>query len=262
MPTYDIDFARLKEEVSIETVAMMLKLPVKRENRQLRASCPICHSTDKRSFVITPEKGVFYCFKCRASGDAIALVCRVNGVRPREAAEWIVRGTRTSSAPEAGTSSTSSPQPPSERKRNQFDPLAYAQNLAVEHEALAGLELAPETLRTFMAGYAGSGVLRGRLALCVHDQRGAVIGFAGLALRGETPAIVVPNGFPDLKTILFNVHRISAGELRLLPSPLEVLRAFEGGIGNVVSFLTETVDAGQVEHLASILDQKKCELVP
>src|SRR5690606_2575147 len=116
---------------------------------------------------------------------------RVNNVKPREAAEWIVRGTRTSSVQTEGTSTSSnrSPQPPVERKKNQFDPVAYAAGLAVEHEALAGVELAPSTLRTFMAGYATAGVLRGRLALCVHDQAGAVIGFAGIGVRAETPAI-------------------------------------------------------------------------
>jgi hypothetical protein len=41
---------------------------------------------------------------------------------------------------------------------------------------------------------------------------------------------------------------------------LEVFQAFESGV-QAIAFLTETVSAEQVEHLASVLDQKKCELV-
>jgi hypothetical protein len=45
----------------------------------------------------------------------------------------------------------------------------------------------------------------------------------------------------------------------LVRDPLEVMRAFENGIENVVAFLTEAVTAQQLEMLSSLMDERKCE---
>jgi hypothetical protein len=41
--------------------------------------------------------------------------------------------------------------------------------------------------------------------------------------------------------------------------PLDVLKAFENGIENVVSFLAEGITAQQLEQLASLMDEKKID---
>jgi hypothetical protein len=41
--------------------------------------------------------------------------------------------------------------------------------------------------------------------------------------------------------------------------PLQVLTAHESGIENVVAFLTENVTALQLEQLAALMDERKCE---
>ena len=41
--------------------------------------------------------------------------------------------------------------------------------------------------------------------------------------------------------------------------PLQVLTAHESGIDNVVAFLTENVMALQLEQLAALMDERKCE---
>ena len=50
---------------------------------------------------------------------------------------------------------------------------------------------------------------------------------------------------------------MAEGELYLVRDPLDVLKAFENGIENVVSFLTEGITAQQLEQLASFMDEKK-----
>jgi hypothetical protein len=68
-----------------------------------------------------------------------------------------------------------------------------------------------------------------------------------------------PNGFQP-EAHIFGADKLETGEVRILSEPLEVIQAFESGV-QAVAFLTETVSAQQVEQLASVLDQKKCELV-
>ena len=44
----------------------------------------------------------------------------------------------------------------------------------------------------------------------------------------------------------------------LTRDPLEVLTAYENGVENVVSFLTDTIQPLQLEMLASLMDQRGC----
>ena len=73
-----VDFEQLKEEVSFEQVLVMLELEMNPSGQQLRGCCPVHKGTNRRDFVITPEKGLWYCFSCRKGGDMInlAICCR------------------------------------------------------------------------------------------------------------------------------------------------------------------------------------------
>ena len=48
-------------------------------------------------------------------------------------------------------------------------------------------------------------------------------------------------------------------EQKLVRDPLDVMRAHENGVDNVVAFLTEAVTAQQLEMLSSLMDEKRCE---
>jgi hypothetical protein len=72
--------------------------------------------------------------------------------------------------------------------------------------------------------------------------------------------LVFPNGFRPEEHI-FNAHQVAEGELYLVRDPLEVLRVYESGVTNCVSFLTEGICAQQLEELASLMDTRHCELV-
>jgi len=255
-----VDFHDLKARVSITDVLRMLSVATKANGAQLRGSCPIHKGSDPRGFVVTPAKGLWYCFGGCGGGDMIALVAKLRGCEQAEAARFIAEGTGTGSGNRTVPGNgNSSPQPREERRRG-FDAEAYAKGLDVAHAALGPLGIAPETLREWKAGYAAAGVNRGRLALAVVSKDGAIVGYAGRALAEETPALSFPNGLSPAEFI-FGAHRVAEGELHLVRDPLDVLRAHENGVENVVSFLTEAVTAQQLEMLASLMDEKKCATV-
>ena len=85
------------------------------------------------------------------------------------------------------------------------------------------------------------------------------IAYCGRALNDQTqPALIFPNGVTPTEHI-FGADRVKAGELVLVRDPLEVLKAHENGIENVVSFLTEGISSAQLQYLSVLMDEKHIE---
>ena len=252
--SYAIDFNELKQRVTIEQAADMLGIKLTKSGAQRRGTCPICKAGGDRAFVITPAKGLYYCFgTCSKGGDAITMAANVRGCSLREAAEFLAGKSGGSSRPAKDDDSRNdSPQPMTE---NGLKPLDYLQ---ASHEAVQALGVSMETAAHFGAGFAPKGIMRGRFAIPVHDPAGILLAYAGRAVKDESPLLLFPNGF-DPRTTIFNAHRIVEGDLFLVRDPLQVIKAHENGIENVVAFLTENVTALQLEQLATLMDERKCE---
>lgn len=244
-----IDFADLKAKVGIEQVLVMLKLSLKREGEQLRGKCPVCKSGGDRALVVTPPKAVFYCFGCKSGGDMIELAARVNAYagddRLRRAALDIARHFGVGNG---------SPEPAHRQDRSE-GPLRPLDYLDPEHASLRELGLSKQTCEHFGAGYAPKGIMRGRLAIPIHDADGKLLAYCGRAVRGEEPIFIFPKGFgPD--SVIFNAHRLGDGELSITRDPLQVLLAFESGLANVCALLGAITPA-QLKRLAEMMEQKQ-----
>ncbi len=250
-----INFGEIKMAHPIESVSERLGLTAKPNGDQLRAPCPACKRGGERALVITPSKAAFYCFPSETGGDVISLVAHVQGIGVKEAALWIA-GT---GSPKRGSSSG---HVPNERKGNEerrlLKPLNY---LEPAHDALKGLGIAPETLEHFGAGYAPKGIMRGRLAIPIHDSDGQLVAYCGHAVgEGQEPKVIFPNGFDPVR-YLFNAHRIGEGELILTRSVLSPMKAFEAGIENTIAVLTETVSADELALIAELMRSRQCESI-
>ncbi len=85
MGIVDEDVARVREATDIIALASE-HIALKRVGRNFQGLCPF-HSEKSPSFSINPEKGVFYCFGCNKSGDAITFVREVEHLDFAEAVE-------------------------------------------------------------------------------------------------------------------------------------------------------------------------------
>jgi hypothetical protein len=249
-----IDFADLKQKISIEQVAAALGAKLKAHGPQLRGVCPICNEGGDRGFVVTSAKGVYYCFgKCKAGGDMLALYSRARGCSVREAAEAIaakfgVGGDATTKR--AATVSETIPPNPSPGK---LKPLDYLQP---EHEAVQAFGISTETARAWGAGFASKGIMRGRFAVPIKNLAGELVAYVGIAVSEEqTPRLLFPTGFKS-DAVIFNAHAIERGDIVYVArDPLQVLQASEHGVANVVAVLADiTIDA--VNALAVMMDEK------
>ncbi len=66
------------------------KVELKRVGSQYRGLCPF-HRERTPSFYVSPDLGVYHCFGCGASGNAITFVMETEGLSFREAVEYLAR---------------------------------------------------------------------------------------------------------------------------------------------------------------------------
>lgn len=258
-----VDFAALKERVAIDDVLSDLGLQMKHHAGQWRGPCPTCKTGGNRALVITPEKSAFYCFGGRNGGDVIALVAHIRGLSMKDAGLELARMTGKGSGAEDHPSVRGDTVPEERNKGDarSLQPLAYLQP---DHELVAKLGLSHDSCEQFGAGYAPKGIMRGRLAIPIHDLDGNLVAYCGQTVRNETPALIFPNGF-DPVTGMFNAHRMAEfiddgdGEVILVHDPIEVMLAWQNGIPNTVSFLTEALQPSQLEMLATAMRDSGCE---
>ena len=251
---YALDFAELKQRVSIEQVAAWIGAQLKPHGAQLRGPCPICKAGGDRAFVITPAKGCYYCFgECRKGGDVIALVANARA----SFAQGGGRSHRPSVRRAIRSRNGSRPFPPAPAAGERGAETARLSPERPRSSARPGLS--EETAQAFGLGYAPRGILRGRVAVPIRDRAGVLLAYCGIAASNEqSPRFLFPSNF-DPASAIFNADRIAAGELNLLGNIVQVLEAFQNGVENTVCFLTEGVSAQQLEQLASLMDQKKVD---
>jgi DNA primase len=248
-----IDFQALKKSVKIEDAMALLGLRVSTFSDQMRGSCPACKTGGERALVITASKSAFYCFAAGEGGDAIALVSHIKGVSMKEAAAFLASSIGKPADVEPVAITATVP----EKKKAGLNPLTYLQP---EHPSVQALGISAETAKLFGAGYAPKGIMRARFAIPIHDAKGELVAYCGKSVLDESPTYIFPNGFNPSEYV-FNAHQVREGPLTLLREPLLVLKAHEGGIDNVVTFLTETISAQQLEILSSLMDEQRCESI-
>lgn len=266
-----IDFQELKGEVDIKAACSFLQLDLKSNGKQLRGLCPHCEGSGERSLVVTPEKGAAYCFNARKGGDVIWLTSHIRGVGQKEAALLLAAeflgemdgldadaGSASKSSPDSSDNSsdhTSSHSSIHISKGKEIKPLSYLQ---ADHKNVVGLGVLSDTAEHFECGHAPKGIMRGKLAIPIHDGVGRLLAYCGRSY--EDGDLVFPSGF-EPEYYLFNANRIEEGDLYLTRDPLEVLLAYENGVENVVSLLTNTLSPKQLRLLAQLMEKRGCEHV-
>src|SRR5215208_2464918 len=85
MGILDDDVARVREATDLVALAGE-HIGLKRVGRRFMGLCPF-HTEKTASFSVNPQLGVYYCFGCQESGDAITFIRKVDGLDFAEAVE-------------------------------------------------------------------------------------------------------------------------------------------------------------------------------
>ena len=156
----DEKLQELRDRVDLVAIVQR-RVPLKKSGRDWKGLCPF-HGEKSPSFYIVPDKKIFHCFGCGATGDAIKFVMQLDGKSFREAVEGL--------AQEAGVELL--PADPEESRRagrraalaevNEKACKFYERVLwehprgAVAREHLQKRGISEETARTWRLGYAPS----------------------------------------------------------------------------------------------------------
>jgi DNA primase len=218
-------------------------------------------------------KNAWYCFGCKAGGNILDFVAKKEGVTIRTAAltldSWFELGlvekkensrAEAPAAPaEVQVASPEAPPAVKETLPSENLPLAFTlKTLDPNHESLAVLGLGAETIERFGAGYCARGLLKGRLAIPIHNARGELLAYAGLALADDaTPRYLFPPKF-HAGLEVFNLHRLleiaeETGPLYLAPEIEGVLRLSEAGAVSVLGLFDGSLSPKQEEAIVGAL---------
>lgn len=221
------NFETLRERVTIQQVAELLEISLRKDGANFRAHCPICKEGDHRAFKVFTDTNTFYCWAHKRSGDIVGLAAGVWKCDEKTAGNKLAEHFKISA-----------PQRPREIISGKFNADEWGKSLDPTHEALAPLGISTETYTAFGAGYnALQRSLKGMLCIPVRDASGTTVCFVGV--QPDTQELCHPKGV-DVPPFL-NRDRISAGTLHVVIHPLDVLRHLEAGIpelANTIAVLT------------------------
>ncbi len=266
MATRWIDFTALKREVSIRDVLSrygLLEGLHERKAGKLVGACPIHGGKNGTSFNVDTEKNVFHCFSQCGGGNILDLVMKIEKCTIREAGEKLAdwyglrfERSRRTSAPEKT--------PPEEKKpaaahtsEHVDAPRANAplerplKDLNHDHPYLVTRGLTIPTIKTFGIGHCTRGLMRGRIAIPIHDERGDLVAYAGRAVDDELAEkngkYRLPEGFKK-SFVLFNLHRATEDAdhgLVVVEGFFDCFKVHQAGVPNVVALMGSTLSDPQ-----------------
>lgn len=202
-----IDYAAVRDRACFETLLGRYGLESHGQGAERMVRCPF-HDDRSPSCSVNLEKKIFHCFACGETGTILDFVARMESCSLAKAAQ-LLGEPATSAAPvtapagkaRAGTG---------ESKRNK--PLAFELSLDAHHPYLADRGLSQAAISKFGLGYCDSGIMKGRIAIPLHDDRGRLIAYAGRWPGTPPPEghlrYKFPRGFKK-RSVLFNYHRVS-----------------------------------------------------
>jgi hypothetical protein len=218
MATTRVDFKQIKADVAIEDVLAHYGVHLRRITAtDLRGRCPLpMHSSSRSpdSFAVNIARNVWSCRSqpCmrarggRVGGNLLDLVALMEGCSIRDAALRL-RAWCGSTTGHTAPRRERPPGPTPELNR----PLGFAlRYVDPRHPYLVARGLTADTVRAFGIGaYSGKGLLRGRIVIPIHDERGGLVAYAGRAIDAQEPKYRFPAGFRK-SLVLFNLHRALA----------------------------------------------------
>lgn len=190
-----VDFAELKARMSIEEAVQLLNIDMHRRGDQLRSSCPHCGGGD-RTLVVTPSKGVYFCFKDGKGGDLIALAAHVREESVKDAAMFLAGTKVANTSTSKESTSRTVPEEKGSPPGRKLEPLSHLES---EHEAVEAIGLDTKAAADHGIGYRTKGSGQGSVMLPFRDERGELIAYFGV----QELTYIPPNFRPPENVVKF-----------------------------------------------------------
>lgn len=278
-----VSFSELKGRVSIADIlgyyGLLDKLKPQRGGKGLVGLCPF-HQERRGSFHASLSKNAWHCFGCGRHGNILDFVAAKEGTDIRQAG-LLIQGW-FGSAPQNAPEAPQRPEKPQgatlipsgfENPENKpvvslpNPPLTFElKNLDAEHPYLKERGLTKKTVEHFGLGYySGRGLMKGRIAIPIHNERGELVAYAGRwpgeppeagtgqYLPEDTERYLMPSGFQK-SHVVFNLNRASElareeGLVVVVEGFFSVFRMHQAGFSNAVALMGSSLSESQRELL-------------
>jgi len=182
-----IDFKELRMKLRMADVLKQFDVRLNIKGDRATGFCPLPTHQGQRnspSFSASLERGIWQCFGCQAKGNVLDLASRLMGFNPddpkalRQAAITIKDIFQIDNIAQPANAVV--PAAKSLKKVLVNAPIDFElKTLDPEHPYLKERGFTAETIRHFGLGYCNRGLLRGRIAIPLHDPQGRLVGYAG-----------------------------------------------------------------------------------
>ncbi len=279
MPIKWIDFKGIKSSVDFNQVLADYGIELKSKGHQEQGFCPLPQHEGKGrspSFSVNTQKRIFQCFGCGAKGNIIDFVAFMEGFNPedkddfRKAAMLLQERYRgAESANRKGEQMHEEEAVEDDHPRVVNTPLNFElKRLNPDHANLKKRGLSRETVDHFGLGYCKQGLMKGRIAIPLHDADANLVGYAGRLVNDEAIAEDNPKyrltGTRERdgtlyefskSRFLFNGHRISGpvSDLILVEGFFGTFWLHQQGYPNVLALMGSTCSDKQVEIMVDLI---------
>jgi len=279
-----VDFKEIKTQVSIQQVLEHYGTFADLEGKdvQLRGCCPIHNGDNERQFTVNLDRNIWHCFgDCKTGGNTLDFVAAKEGVGIRDAAlkiaDWFSISTER---PKSKAVKTKSKKKKSKKdisagleecgdetvenpiRANQ--PLSFnkLKNIEYDHEALTARALFADTAEHFGVGYCTRGIMRGKIAIPIHNAEGGLLAYAGVSVDDPTEPYKWPDSFQK-ELEIYNIHRAAMSEraekggYTIVTNLFDVFQLYEAGRDNVLALLEPELTDAQLEKVAGLPNPAK-----
>lgn len=280
-----IDFKAVKDAARFEPVLERYGLELTKKGSELTGLCPF-HEDSKPSFSVNTEKRLFHCFACKAKGNILDFVAKKEGVSVRRAAELVCewlgleadlrehepksrppqqeRAAKPQQHASPARSSTKEPEGSPCSAQVEADanrPLSFVLQLEHDHPYLLGRGVDPELAQEFGVGFCSRGMMKGRIAIPLHNEKAQLVGYLGRWAHDVLPEgeerFKLPPGFRK-NELVFNLHRVAGAGGTLMPALLDHLVVVEGCFS---VFRLHSLNVRAVALLGSSISETQEELL-
>lgn len=227
-----VDFKEIKERVKIEDILSHYGIKLNHGGgSELVGFCPF-HEESRPSFRVNTAKNVFHCFGCGAKGNVLDFVAQKESVDVRKAALLLKGWFDTSGGEKApynanevaktgvgeakNSKSTVGGEKSGVNQSDVDDPgenkvLTFELRLEGDHPYFRKRGIDEELRKNFGLGYCNRGLMKGRIAIPIHNEKGELVAYAGRWPGDKPPEgeerYMLPPGFKK-NLVLFNLHRV------------------------------------------------------
>jgi DNA primase len=221
MVSQRIDFRVLKERARFDPVLRRYGLAQHTSRPRYFIRCPF-HREENPSCRIDQARKRFQCFACGARGSILDFVALLDGCTILEAANIIADCCGLNddcivdqSAPGVDGIPSGKGVTPADALEEQEvtanPPLEFTLKLDPSHPYLIERGLSPELIEHFGLGFCDRGVMRGRIAIPIHDEQGRLVAYAGRwatsTVPKDRPRYLLPRDFRK-QLVLYNLNRV------------------------------------------------------